>query len=89
MPRIRGQRCPESTRLRHWPSSSAVALDTAVRTEDVQTTVIALQQKKLIHWLGHGAYSIADSFVKQVWLERQSIRCIGAPGDATLLAPSA
>ena len=47
------------------------ALGTEVRTVDVQATVIALQQKSLIHRLGHGAYSIADPFVKQVWLERE------------------
>jgi hypothetical protein len=48
------------------------ALGTEVRTEDVQTTVIALQQKNLIHRIGHGAYAITDPFVKQVWLEREA-----------------
>lgn len=65
------------------------ALGTEVRTVDVQATVIALQQKSLIHRLGHGTYSIADPFVKQVSLERQSIKGIGAPGDATPPVPSA
>ena len=65
------------------------ALGTEVRTVDVQAAVIAVQQKSLIHRLGHGAYSIADPFVKQVSLERQSIKGIGAPGDATPPVPSA
>ena len=47
------------------------ALGTEVRTEDVQTTVIALQHKNLIHRMGHGAYAITDPFVRQVWLERE------------------
>ena len=55
------------------------ALGTEVRTEEVQTTVIALQQKNLIRRMGHGSYSITDPFVKQVWLERA-----GARGNARI-----
>ena len=48
-----------------------------------------VREKNLIHRMGHGAYAITDPFVKQVWLERQAIKGIGAPGDATPPAPSA
>ncbi len=54
------------------------ALGTEVRTDEVQTTVIALQQKNLIRRMGHGSYSITDPFVKQVWLEREASDAIGA-----------
>ena len=48
-----------------------------------------VREKNLVHRMGHGAYAITDPFVKQVWLERQAIKGIGAPGDATPPAPSA
>src|SRR5487761_1857984 len=54
------------------------ALGTEVRTDEVQATVLALQQKNLIRRMGHGSYSITDPFVKQVWLERE------APGEIAL-----
>lgn len=41
----------------------AVVLGTEVRTEEVQATVVALQQKNLIRWMGRGSYSITDPFV--------------------------
>ena len=47
------------------------------------------REKNLIHRMGHGTYAITDPFVKQVWLERQAIKGIGEPGDATPPAPSA
>lgn len=56
------------------------ALGTEVRTEEVQTTVIALQQKNLIRRMGHGSYSITDPFVKQVWLEREGTKGVASSG---------
>jgi len=53
-----------------------------VRSDEVQTTVIALQQKNLIRRMGHGSYSITDPFVKQAWVERE------APGANPASAPS-
>ncbi len=58
------------------------ALGTEVRTEEVQATVIALQQKNLIHRMGRGSYAITDPFVKQVWLEREAPKKI-APHSST------
>lgn len=64
------------------------ALGTEVRADEVQTTVIALQQKNLIRRMGHGAYSITDPFVKQVWLERDVPNAIGPQGGANPTSPS-
>ena len=58
----------------------AAATGTEVRTEEVQTTVIAMQEKNLIRRTGRGSYSVTDPFVKQVWLEREPLK--GLPADA-------
>lgn len=60
-----------------------------MRTDEVQTTVIALQQKNLIRRMGQGSYSITDPFVKQVWLEREAPGAIAPRGGANQPAPSA
>jgi hypothetical protein len=65
------------------------ALGTEVRTDEVQATVLALQHKNLIRRMGHGAYSITDPFVKQVWLEREAPGAIAPPGGANTPSPFA
>jgi hypothetical protein len=65
------------------------ALGTEVRTDEVQATVLALQQKNLIRRMGHGSYSITDPFVKQVWLERDAPGAIASPGGANTPPPTA
>ena len=47
------------------------ALGQDLRTEEVQTTVVALLEKNLICRTARGTYSITDPFVRQVWLERE------------------
>lgn len=58
--------------------SYAAATGTEVRTEEVQTTVIAMQEKNLIRRTGRGSYSVTDPFVKQVWLEREPLKTLPA-----------
>lgn len=58
--------------------SYAAATGTEVRTEEVQTTVIAMQEKNLIRRTGRGSYSVTDPFVKQVWLEREPLKGLPA-----------
>jgi len=56
----------------------SAALGRDVRTEEVQTTVNAMQAKNLIRRPGHGTYSVTDPFVRQVWLERESSKGLPA-----------
>ncbi len=49
------------------------ALGPDLRTEEVQTTVVALLEKNLICRTARGTYSITDPFVRQVWLERDGL----------------
>lgn len=58
--------------------SYAAATGTEVRTEEVQTTVIAMQEESLIRRTGRGSYSVTDPFVKQVWLEREPLERLPA-----------
>lgn len=62
--------------------SYAAASATEVRTEEVQTTVIAMQEKNLIRRTGRGSYSVTDPFVKQVWLEREPLKGLPASQEA-------
>jgi hypothetical protein len=48
----------------------ANVLGKAVSTEEVQKAVQALQAENLVMRRGHGAYTVADPFVRQIWLER-------------------
>ena len=57
-------------------TSYSEAMGTEVRTEDVQTTVIAMQEKNLIRRQGRGAYSVTDPFVRQAWLEREALKSL-------------
>jgi AAA domain len=50
----------------------ANVLGKAVSTEEVQKAVQALQAENLVMRRGHGAYTVADPFVRQIWLERGS-----------------
>lgn len=74
--------------MKLWKATPAV-LGTEVRTDEVQATVLALQQKNLIRRMGHGSYSITDPFVKQVWLEREAPGEVAPPAGANTAAPSA
>lgn len=46
-------------------------LGKAVSTEEVQKAVQALQAENLVMRRGHGAYTVVDPFVRQIWLERE------------------
>lgn len=43
-----------------------------VRSEEIQNIVQQMQGANIIMRLGHGAYAVADPFVREMWLERKA-----------------
>jgi hypothetical protein len=43
-----------------------------VRSEEIQNVVQHLQGANIIMRLGHGAYTVVDSFVREMWLVRKA-----------------
>jgi hypothetical protein len=50
----------------------AKALGRRVRSEEIQNIVQQLQGANIIMRLGHGAYTVVDPFVREMWLERKA-----------------
>ena len=51
-----------------------------VRSEEIQNFVQQLQGANIIMRLGHGAYTVVDPFVREMWLERKSQLSASDPG---------
>jgi hypothetical protein len=67
----------EDTQTRGIYSSEAVdeyskEFGRRVRSEEIQNVVQHLQGANIIMRLGHGAYTIVDPFLREMWLERKS-----------------
>jgi hypothetical protein len=58
----------------------AKALGRRVRSEEIQNIVQQLQGANIIMRLGHGAYTVVDPFVREMWLERKAQLGTYAPG---------
>jgi hypothetical protein len=43
-----------------------------VRSEEIQNVVQQLQGANIIMRLGHGAYTVVDPFVREMWLKRKA-----------------
>jgi hypothetical protein len=50
----------------------AKALGRRVRSEEIQNIVQQLQGANIVMRLGHGAYTVVDPFVREMWLERKA-----------------
>ena len=67
----------EETQTRGLYSTEAMdeyskELGRRVRSEEIQNVVQQLQGANIIMRLGHGAYTVVDSFVREMWLERKA-----------------
>ena len=51
-----------------------------VRSEEIQNFVQQLQGANIIMRLGHGAYTVVDPFVREMWLERKARLSASDPG---------
>jgi hypothetical protein len=51
-----------------------------VRSEEIQNIVQQLQGANIIMRLGHGAYTVVDPFVREMWFERKAQLSASGPG---------
>ena len=51
-----------------------------VRSEEIQNVLQQLQGANIIMRLGHGAYTVVDPFVREMWLERKAQLAAADPG---------